>query len=242
MLNGTDTAYAYSWDGGATWTEVLTPTELLNDAFILGSTKIWMCAQGGYIYYSSNRGQTVSVQDAGVATLQSLNSISFSDALRGYAVGDANSFVRTVDGGNIWEAVTGPSVAVNNDLYKVAVVAGTEIVFVSDEAGNLYRSDDSGDTWTTVFTATTATAGGIPGIAICNCNVIGFVANDQDPYFYSGASVEGVMYQSIDGGNTWKAVEVPANDGLEDVFCCDVNQYIIVGASGFLAHVAGQIL
>lgn len=238
VANGTDTAYAYSWDAGASWSEVLTPTQVINRILIMGGAKVWMVAQGGYIYYSENRAASIITQDAGVATAQSLNDISASSALLLYAVGDNNAFVRTEDGGDIWTAVTGPAAGLaNDDLYQVAAVPGTEIVLVGDEMGNVYRSEDKGDTWATVWSSSTATAGGIAGLEAPNCNVLAFVANDQDPYFY--ASPTGVMYQSTDGGASWVAVELPTNEGVRDLWACDVNTYWVVGDSGFVAKVAG---
>lgn len=235
-----DSVYAYSWDAGATWTESFSPTWMVNDIFMLGATRIWMCCQLGYIYYSNNRGASFTLQDAGVATAQSLNSIAFADKNRGYAVGDNNAFVYTRDGGDTWVAGTGPATGVvNDDLYKVVANPDSDIVIVSDEEGNMYRSTDYGQNWTTIFTSNANTAGGIPDIAWPNCNVIAFVANDSDPYFYS--SPTGVMYQSVDGGVTWTQITIPSNSGLNAIWACDVNQYWIAGDAGFVAKVAGPV-
>lgn len=242
-VNGVDTAYAYSWDGGATWTEVTTPTQLINRVLIWGGTKIWMVGQNGYVWFSSDRGASVSVQDAGAATAQSLNDISASSALLLYAVGDNNAFIRSEDGGNIWTAVTGPATgATNDDLYRVMAVPGTDIVFVGDEEGNVYRSEDRGTTWpaTPVITGYTALAGGIYGIAVPNCNTVAVIGNDSDPYFY--ASPTGSMYQSVDGGSSWAAVVLPSNTGLRDLYACGINEYWIAGDDGFVAKVAGPIV
>jgi photosystem II stability/assembly factor-like uncharacterized protein len=236
-VNGEDTAYAYSWDAGASWSEVTTPTQLINRAYMLGGTKIWFVAQNGYIYYSSNRGASIVTQDAGVATSQSLNDISAADSLTLYAVGDNNAFVRTTDGGEIWSAVTGPAAAIfPNDLYRVLAIPGTDIVFVGDEQGNVYRSEDNGDTWTTVLSNTNL-AGGIRGLVACDCNVIMVAGNSTDPYFYAGAT--GYVYQSVDGGNSWFGVEIPTNTGVLDLICCDVNRYWIVGVDGFMSIISG---
>lgn len=239
VLDGEATSYAYSWDAGVSWTEVTTPTKLLNAAVMLGGTKIWMVGQGGYVYYSSNRGSSVSVQDAGQATTQSLNDIDAASSLLLYAVGDNNAFILTTDGGSIWSAKTGPATGIfPNDLYKVMAIAGTDIVFVADEQGNVYRSEDQGDTWTTVLAGNTNTAGGVYGLVACDCNVVLVAANDQDPYFY--ASPSGIMYESVDGANSFFGVDIPSsNTGLRDLVCCDVNKYWLVGDDGFVAYVAG---
>lgn len=241
-LDAVDTAYAYSWDGGATWTEVLTPTQIMNDVFILGGNRIWFVGQGGYIWLSTNKGASVTVQDAGAATAQNLMSVFAASSTLVYAVGASNTFLRTTDGGTIWSSVTGPATGIfPNDLYVVTAIPGTNIVLVGDEQGNVYRSEDRGDNWTTILTGYTNLAGGIYGIAAPNCNVLGVIGNDSDPYFYSDPS--GYMYQSIDGGNSWSGVVLPgSNTGLRDIYACDVNQYWIGGDGGYLARVAGQIV
>ena len=235
-VNGVTPGYAYSWDGGTSWTTVST-SKLLNKVYILSSTKIWFMAQDGTIYYSNNRGVTVAAQEDGSTTVQSLNDISAADTLTLYAVGDNNTIIKTIDGGNIWFTLAGPATSIYpNDLYKVVAVPSTDIVLVGDEQGNVYRSGDGGSTWSLVF-ANTNLAGGIRGMAVCDCNVIMIAGNTQDPYFY-GAS-EGFVYQSVDGGNSWFGVELPTNAGVLDLICCDVNKYWAVGLNGFAALIAG---
>lgn len=239
MSDGVNTAYAYSWDQLVTINEVTTPTQIVNEILIYGGHKIWMVGQNGYVWYSNDRGASISVQDAGAATAQSLNDIAAASSLLLYAVGDNNAFIRTTDGGNIWSAVTGPAAAIfPNDLYIVAAVPGTNIVLVGDEQGNVYRSEDRGDTWTTVLQNQAALAGGIYGIAVPNCNVLAVIGNDDDPYFYT-SGVVGSFYRSINGGASWETVEMPSNTGLRDIAACDVNRYWVVGDGGFIAKVAG---
>ena len=69
---------------------------------------------------------------------------------------------------------------------------------------------------------------------------LGFVANDQDPYWYSGATVDGSFYRSIDGGCTWIRQDIPANDGLYALDHCEINKYWLAGVSGWLGKAAGQ--
>lgn len=242
VLNGQASEYAYSWDGGNSFAVITTPTKVMNKAFMLGGTKVWMVGHDGYVYYSSNRGATVAVQDAGSATTQTLNDISAADSLTLYAVGNNNAFIITEDGGNIWSAKTGPATgAVNDDLYRVLAIPGTDVVFVADEMGNVYRSQDRGDTWQTMLQSATTTAGGIRGMVACDCNVIMVIGNDQDPYFY-GSNVEATAYLSLDGGNSWQGVELPTNTGINQLICCDVNRYWAVGEDGMIVQIAGPSL
>lgn len=240
VINGQASEYAYSWDAGVSFSLVTTPTKILTKAYMLGGTKIWMVGHDGYIYYSSNRGATVAVQDAGSATTQTLNDISAADSLTLYAVGNNNAFVITEDGGNIWSAKTGPALSANDDIYKVLAIPGTDTVFVADEMGNLYKSEDRGDTWTTVLAGNSNTLGGIKGLVACDCNVLLVIGNNQDPYFYGTASA--TAYQSVDGGNSWFGVELPTNTGINDLVCCDVNRYWAVGEDGFVVQIAGPSL
>lgn len=237
ILNGTQSEYAFSWDAGATWTVITTPTKVLRRALMLGGTKIWMVGEDGFVYFSNNRGSSVSSQSS--ATVQDLNDISAADALTLYKVGANNAFAVTTDGGTIWEAKTGPATGIfPNDLYRVLAVPGTSIVFVGDEQGNVYRSIDQGDTWETSLAGGEALAGGIRGLVACDCNVILASGNNSDPYFYS-SSVDAVVYQSVDGGNSWFGVNLAANPGVFDMICCDVNRYWLVGEDGYMARLAG---
>lgn len=242
VVNGTTTEYAYSWNAGTSFTVVETPTQLINRAMVYtGGTKVWFVAQGGYIYYSSNRGASIAAQTSGDLTTQSLNDIAAASSSLLYAIGDSNAFLRTTDGGSLWELVTGPATGIfPNDLYRVTAIPGTDIVFVGDEQGNLYRSEDQGATWTTVLSDADH-LGGIRGIAACDCNIIAVAGNDQDPYFYGSAGV-GTIKQTIDGGNTWQDIVIPTNTGLLDLVCCDVNRYWSVGVDGFASRISGATL
>jgi photosystem II stability/assembly factor-like uncharacterized protein len=242
VLNGLSSEYAYSWDAGVSFSVVTTPIQVMRKAFMLGGTKVWMVGDAGYVYYSSNRGATVAVQDAGSATAQSLNDISAGDSLTVYAVGNNNAFIMTEDGGNIWSAKTGPAIAaVNDDLYKVLAIPGTDIVFVADEEGNVYRSMDRGDTWETVLASNSNLLGGITGLVACDCNVILAIGNNSDPYFYA-SEVSASAYLSIDGGNSWQGITLPTNTGINDLICCDVNRYWAVGEDGMVIQIAGPSL
>lgn len=230
VTNGATAEYLYATDG-STLNLVTTPTQVIADVFMLGPTKIWFAAAGGFVYFSSDRGASITTQDAGVATSENLASISFADSLLGYAVGANNALIYTEDGGQNWQARTGPSVGVA--LTKVIAVPDTDVLFVGDASGNVFRSEDKGVTWATSFTATTATAGGIADMALCACNVPTIVGNNA-------GDTAGVVLRSIDGGNNWETPSIPSNTGLEAIACCGVNDYWVVGDAGEVFKLAGQ--
>lgn len=239
-VNGTTPSYAYSWDTGVTWTEITTPTQLINNLMMLSSATIWFVAQGGYVYRSQNKGASITTMAAGSPTTQSLNDISAKDSLTLYAVGDSNSFIRTTDGGSTWELVTGPAAAIfPNDLYRVKAVPNTDVVFVGDEQGNVYRSEDNGDNWVTAL-SDSALAGGIYGIVAPHCNLVAVAGNDADPYFYGTGN--GAVFASIDGGNSFLPLELPSNTGILNMISCGPNKYWIVGVAGFVALISGPSL
>jgi photosystem II stability/assembly factor-like uncharacterized protein len=231
ITNGTTAEYQFTNDGGITWTLVTTPTQVLNDVFVLSSTRIWFAAAGGFVYFSDDKGASVTAQESGTATTEDLNSIHFSDSELGYAVGNNNAFIRTTNGGTNWSAVTGPAVGVN--LNAVESVTDSNIVYIGDANGAVWRSTDKGATWTSVLSGFSTLAGGITDIAICECNVILIAGIDADGL--------GSVYQSIDGGNTWVKKTTPADgaDSILAIDCCDVNTYFGVGDDGLIFKLAG---
>ncbi len=81
ITNGDTSEYQFTNDGGTTWTLVTTPDQNINDVFVESDTKIWFAADGGNIYFSSDKGASIVTQDDGVATSENLNSIHFADQL-----------------------------------------------------------------------------------------------------------------------------------------------------------------
>jgi photosystem II stability/assembly factor-like uncharacterized protein len=232
VANGTTAEYQWSNDGGTSFTLVTTPDEIINEVEIFSETKIWFAANGGNIYFSDDEGASITTQDDGTATAQNLNSISFADSEIGYAAGNSNAFVATTDGGAAWSAGTGPSVGVNLNVVKA--VPNTNVLFVGDASGNVFRSIDKGVTWTTVVSSVTAFAGGITDIAICECNRIIVSGLDADG--------KGSLRQSINGGSSFQTLAnaVVGAESINALACCDVNEYWAVGDGGLINKLAGK--
>jgi len=137
----------------------------------------------------------------------------------GYVVGNNNTFIYTLNGGDNWNTRTGPAAGAN--LLSVAC-NGKGWVFVGASDGTMYYSRDKGVTW---YTRRDFGVGTVPSIVFDNENrYIGTCI------FNTGAPV-GSVYRTINGGATWAEITggMPANVGLNDLWMCDQNTIIAVG-------------
>ena len=218
---------AYTEDWGVTWTSVDVGTivgQVINDLADYGGYA-WAACSGGYIYLSQDIGDSWVVASSG-ATVEDLNAITMFSSVVGYAVGDNNAFLYTLNGED-WYARTGPAVGV--DLLSVAVnVDG--VIFVGASDGAIYRSEDYGQNWLNQ----SEVAGHWRDFGVGSIDWIAFDADAQ--YFgwliWNDGDGLGHIYRSINGGATWTA---PAgqtgawNSGLNDGFICGPNQAFFVG-------------
>jgi photosystem II stability/assembly factor-like uncharacterized protein len=111
----------------------------------------WIAAQGGYIYFTADPTQGVSVQEAGNLTVQNLNDIDALDENIVVAVGNSNVVLATDNGGITWRLITGP--VVGAALTSVAIkdqytwIVGASVGAVT---GTLWVTSDEGQTWTQI--------------------------------------------------------------------------------------------
>jgi photosystem II stability/assembly factor-like uncharacterized protein len=160
--------------------------------------------------------------EGAVETSEDLNGIVFYDKDKGYAVGDNNVFLYTVEGSEgadaDWASGTGPAAGVN--LLSVAVNDKGHI-FVGAADGVLYVSRDEGDTWATAINFGPGSVDWIEFDPVSHY-VAGVIYNDSSPV--------GHVYRSEDGGASFQEVtDIPTNSGLNDGFIEDANHMFFVG-------------
>jgi photosystem II stability/assembly factor-like uncharacterized protein len=220
---------AVSIDGCYNWTNVAIGTvagQGINDAALAGAN-IVAVASGGYIYISEDFAASFATMEAAVETTEDLLAVDFYDEDTGYAVGENNTILKTVEatkGADAdWFALTGPTGAATH-LNAVAV-NDIGYVFVGDNAGVLWVSTDEGETWAQLRNFG---AGSIDKIRFDEeGNYIGAL-------IYNNSTPVGALYRSEDGGATWELVpDMPTgNNGLNDLFICDPNYIVVVGDVG----------
>lgn len=219
---------AYTDDSGATaWTEVVvgaTGNEGAtgpNSLFALDMHHIWLVTDQGNCYFSSDGGATWAEQDsASVAGgASALNAVHFlEDAKIGVAVGDTDTVITTVDGGDSWVAGTATGGGDNLDAvvvhnaYRVSI--GTDITGGGD---GYYMSFD--------FCTTYAARG---DFTVDGVKDIQF-ANELQGYAINGAAANADVYMTIDGGRYWRVLATPDNAGLNAISIVNGNYAYVVG-------------
>jgi hypothetical protein len=178
-----------------------------------GAQNTWLGAEGGYVYFTADPRAGVSVQDAGVATASDLAAGHAFDKLNVVFVGATNAVIYTNNGGVTWASVTGPAVGVN----LTAVAMYSEISWlVGDANGDLWRTADTGATWTEITLPVTPTL--VEDIKFFD-EAIAYLA-------VTIAGPAGNMLRSTDGGSSWyvlpeRSGSIPANDTINSVAVCD---------------------
>jgi len=216
------------------WTLVAMPAPAVNggleDLFKLDTRHLWACGNTGYIYFCDDWGLTWATQDAGVASGgNGLNAIMMVNEFVGYAVGAADTVVKTVDGGGTWAAATATgSGAALNTVYAI----NEDIVYAGSANGQLRVSFDGAVTWAQVR---------FQGDGVGNVRWVEFYDQEFGYMIHDDATPDGLLFRSTDGGATWEVQTTPANDGLNRLVICDPNNVFVAGenvaAGGPLAFI-----
>jgi photosystem II stability/assembly factor-like uncharacterized protein len=210
---------AISDDSGATWSYVNVGT--LNGQYAMGPNAlyvldayhIWLACSSGYIYFSSDFGITWTAQTSGGVTAANLWAVNFYNDQIGFAVGETNAVIYTIDGGSVWTAGVGATGQGADTITDVAVLTENN-VFISYNDGNLYRSDDG----------VSSIAGdwelrGFSGSGAGSITDMDWYSEAQGALTWNPAVGMGKMFTTIDGGWTWEAVTID-NAGLAAVHFC----------------------
>jgi len=213
-------------EGTETWVEMTTGFAVAIEPQAIasaGARATWIVAESGYIYFAEDPTAAVIVQNAGVVTTQTLNDVDAIDSQNVVAVGNSNAVVFTDNGGDTWQAVTGPAVGVA--LTAVAMISPSHWL-VGDANGDLWYTLDSGLNWTERALPGTPTR--IDDIKMVD-DTVGYISIRQ-------AAPAGKILRSMDGGQTWYVLPekttsgaIPANDRINEVAVCKDNVNVVFG-------------
>lgn len=165
---------------------------------------------------------------------------------------------RSADGGNNWSKVYDvrsiyPSWSGQGDVLdlgfhptnpQIAYAVGEDnpVTMPLPMEAFILRSTDGGLSWTRLFTRTT----GCMGQKVCGFTSLSFDPNNTAIAFVSGGQqttgpMEGVIYRTVDGGNSWQAVLTHANEFIRTVAVAPWNpNYVYAATIGPNANMPGS--
>lgn len=200
--------------------------------YFVDISTVYACGDNGRIIKSTDYGITWSANIGPGGEANRFNSIYFINASTGFACANGGNVWKTTDGGANWASAS-PGGAVN--LLRIQFVDASN-GFISASGGKVFRTTNAGTSWDDVSPAgvtvdikgmhfidsnTGVIAGNdrtiyktsalgppnwvqIISTAAVNLNAVSFAKDDPNVILAAGDS--GLIYRSINGGNSWSQV------------------------------------
>lgn len=213
---------------GAAWT--LANVGSTNGQFFFGPKSIfaydyfniWAVAGAGYIYKSSNGGQTWTAQESGVLTTEDFYTITAAPDSKRFlvAAGENNAIAKTKDGGVTWSSVTGPSTQTTDEILTLDIIT-EKFWVIGYNDGLLFATYNGGVTWSGLT--------GFTGTGVGMVRAVKFLNPVQGYMLTNNASPVGAMHVTRDCGITWEALTTPTNAGLNSLAVIRADTVYAVG-------------
>lgn len=220
-------------NGGETWAVDTTATwHNLFGICHAGQAEAW--AVGSLtILHSTNGGSSWLAEPSGTAPYTTLQDITFLNEDLGWAVGNAGTILKTVDGGDTWEYQRRESV------YNLAEVWYYDVMFVDSlngwcvggrgekfpSTGLLLHTSDGGRSWSAQgFDSTQC----LYGVTFADTATGWAVGGD-----WGGSHVNAIVLRTTDGGLNWEELtgnDLPTPNKLEAVTFVDALNGWVIGS------------
>ena len=215
---GHDALVLKTTDGGATWTPKYyapDPEQPLFDVWFDGEGRRGLAVGAyGFLLTTSDGGETWEAGSLEATTWEPPSEdAGGEDDPAGDAFAEADEEALEEEGFDDWDDVEG-----GVHLYKIAA-ADDGTLYVGAEAGNVYRSDDGGETWLNMPTPYDGSFFGI--LPAGGETVLAF-------------GLRGNLFVSPDRGESWSQLETPEPVSLNDGVLLDDGQVVLVGMAGTL--------
>lgn len=113
-----------------------------------GAGTIWAVGNGGYIWKSTDGGQSFVEISAGTYTTENLNDVAFASDVFGWFVGDNGTVITYQNGAIAVVTVTDTTEGTLTDnVAKIAIPQGRQCEAYIAAAGTIWRTKDKGVTW-----------------------------------------------------------------------------------------------
>lgn len=249
VVSGSDVLpLARSMDGGASVTFLAGGTDMATHAPLAGDLitpdKIVLVGTDGYIYLSTDYGDTFETVDAGVASGGAdLTQVKFcrQDPAILYAAGVGGVVVASYNGGYAWVALESPG---GDDITALEVLHENEAL-VGTDALDLWYTTDGGATWQEqAALPSLPTAGSIVALACCACGSV-----EKHGVCYAVAADSGIaaahrVYRNAGWGSGQWEIETGCASmpyTPSDLAAAHNNLALVVGGNGTNAGFTGRL-
>lgn len=182
----------YSDDNGKSWTQARVQTiATLTGVYFQNKDLGWAVGHDAVILRTTDGGKDWSLVFSAPEEERPLLDVWFKDAENGFAIGAYGFFLTTTDGGLNW---TDKMISEDDWHLNRIRLSETGKLFIAGEAGNVYRSVDLGETWSTLH----------PPYA---GSFFGTLPLDGDTVLIYG--LQGHVYRSEDAGENWQEIRIP---------------------------------
>jgi len=228
-----------SRNAGSTWTQIQVPTRVMLTAVAFMNERIgFAVGHDAVILRTQDGGETWERVHYAPDQQRPLFDVMITGAQHAVAVGAYGYYLETNNGGINWterkfraatettksdaDAATrsGSADNVPDDLHLNAIfAAGPQRWFIAAEAGTIYRSDDSGQSW---FRLGSPYEGSFYGVISLNIDIV---------LVYG---LQGRIYRSENGGKNWERIETGTPAVLMGGLRLKDGRIVVTGATGTL--------
>ncbi len=200
-------------NGGQTMTTVFPTTYTYVHTGIcpLPDGQVWAAGSHGVVARSMDQG--FNYVDQLGANKNRMEFIDFVDTENGWAGGSNSSVLRTTDGGQNWVDLSANQTLMETPYDGIALSADELLVCGQ---GGVIRTTDAGQSWTQIYESGSTR----------------FYDMDRqgDRIFLAGYDRK--MHRSLDGGESWEAIDTPSEQNIFEVDIVDETTIYAAGRNG----------
>lgn len=211
-------------DSDGPWQQASVPTQILLTAIDMFDTQYgWAVGHDATILKTSDGGVNWHLMYKNINAQSPLFDVLFSSREKGIAVGAYGFYLATNDGGVSWRQ---KFINEEHDFHLNAISKNAVgELFIAAEAGNLYRSTDTGKHWTSLLSPYDGSffdvlAWGDKHVAV--------------------AGLRGHLYVSADKGESWKKIPSNLETSLNSIIRLKNGQLLVVGHAGMVLLVSAD--
>jgi photosystem II stability/assembly factor-like uncharacterized protein len=230
-----------SRDQGASWAQARVPTRATLTAVHLHDENLgWAVGHDALILRTRDGGATWEILNHEPEQERPFLDVWFADESNGIAIGAYGFYFRTTDGGDTWDdldfEISNEEVEEEDEEYYGGAIdyhlnhivpTDDGGLYIAAEAGNVYRSDDGGETWLRLPSPYEG-------------SFFGSLPLEDDSLLLFG--LRGNLFRTDDGGETWAAIDTGTNAMLTNAVQLSDGTVLVTGLAGVIlaSHDGGR--